>query len=236
MKKCNDIEDQILEKTKVALLYNQQKKALEVSLEYLEQELKSNIDDAYFALQMKQVSKREHDKITERIKALKVTLESLYSDVFKDDLVLDNIINEEDRENHNATKPEEEEEKTVSQSVDPLLESKKQLCEMFHELKISGKTQSSDGELAVVRLRFLLQQIALIYEKITKEYNLLVSKCHQIHQAESCLDNLRVDVLAHELAINQFLQIKVASKSKSEAKVLKVSRLCYVINYMSLMG
>lgn len=205
LKQCNDIEEQVIEKTRALFHDNQQKSALHLSMEYLEGEMNSCLDDAQFALQMKGVADRECIKLSKKIQSLKTALRSIHGYSFHEDELL-----------HEQENDENEPTEVCSQS-------KEQLRELLHELVLSRITHSSDGELAQIRLNVLVQQMVTLHDKISMEYNLLMSKCHQIHQLESTLNNLHTNTLTHELTMEHYLQNQVARKTKSEIKIQQVS-------------
>ena len=246
MKQLSLIEEELAEKRRLLFVYTQQKKALEVSIEHLERELKSSLEDARYALKMKQDSEKEISKYSEQIAALRMVLGPVSFDLLEEEEKDEErkngdgfdeeengekheneaISEENDMERHNLHEDTNEEQLTNSSDKERATQIssgyQKQLLELLRELIYSKSSQSSDSELASVRLRTLLQQINSMHNSIRKEYNLLVSKCHQINELDLSVGLLRLDGLIHELTMDHHLQSQVAIKTKSETKVLQV--------------
>ena len=238
MKHLSLIEDKIIEKRRLLSLYTQQRKALDVSMEHLETKLKSCLEDARYAVKMKKDAEGEIDKYSKQIQALKSVLGPLSSDIFEEkeegeDVDAEDEKGQERQEENNLpvgqdahTKEESNEEAVQSTSGSNSAGVQEQLLlDLMKELINSKDYQTSDSELASVRINSLLQQIEPIYESIDKEYNLLVSKCHQINELELSIGVLESEGLLHELTIDHHLQSQVAIKTKSETKVLRVSKV-----------
>ena len=198
LKSLSEIEEQIIEKTKLLILYNQQRRALEISVENLTKEMSNTIDDARYVLRMKTNARNETEKITKNIQALKDALKFFgYEQEFANDEEVEISFEAEDS-------------------------SKMQLCKMLNELIASKMSQKEDRDLAVTRLNSLLPQLKVNYEQLIKEHDLLISKNHQIYQLQLSIDLSQADCLTHELKIDHFLQEQVAIKTNSDAKVLQV--------------
>ena len=198
LKSLSEIEEQIIEKTKLLILYNQQRRALEISVENLTKEMSNTIDDARYVLRMKTNARNETEKITKNIQALKDALKFFgYEQEFANDEEVEISFEAEDS-------------------------SKMQLCKMLNELIASKMSQKEDRDLAVTRLNSLLPQLKVNYEQLIKEHDLLISKNHQIYQLQLSIDLSQADCLIHELKIDHFLQEQVAIKTNSDAKVLQV--------------
>lgn len=221
MKQLSLIEDKIIEKRRLLTLYTQQRKALDVSIEHLKTKLKSYLEDAHYALKMKKDAEGEIDKYSKQIQALKSVLGPLPSDIFEEKEEDVEVEDEKGQEKQEHTKEESNEGATESTSAG----AKQSLLDLMKELVRSKNYQTSDSELANVRINSLLQQIGSVYESIEKEYNLLVSKCHQINELELSIGLLESKGLLHELTIDHHLQSQVAIKTKSETKVLRVSEV-----------
>ena len=232
VKATQDIEEQISEKMRVLTLYYQQKKALEISMDFLKKELSELLDDIHYVMKMRAMSTEELVKSNRNVAALKIALRCLGCKETELEEVEE--INEEElkgevkgigRDCKEDTERIRNEEKGSDEEMDknPITQAKQNLQDLMHNLISSQTVHSEDYELAVTRLNTLVHQLMKSYEKLIKEFQLLLSKSRQVHQLQGVVGVMQVSTLTHALKIDHFLQGQVASKTKSDATVLQVS-------------
>ena len=232
VKATQDIEEQISEKMRVLTLYYQQKKALEISMDFLKKELPDILNDIRYVLKMRATSTEEQAKSNRNIAALKIALRCLgckeagleeEEEINKEES--EGEIKDMEKDNKEDIERVRNEEKGSGEEIDkdPIAQAKQNLQNIMHKLISSQTVHSEDHELAVTRLNTLLPQLMKSYEKLIKEFQLVLSKSQQIHQLQGVVGLMQVNTLSHTLKIDHFLQGQVASKTKSDAIVLQVS-------------
>lgn len=232
VKATQDIEEQISEKIRMLTLYYQQKKALEISMDFLKNELSDIVSDIHYVLKMRAKSTEEQTKSNRNIAALKIALRCLgckeagleeEEEINKEEL--EGEIKDVERDSKEDTERVRIDEKGSDEEIDkdPIIQAKQNLQDLMHKLISLQTVHSEDHELAVTRLNTLVPQLMKSYEKLIKEFQLLLSKSLQIHQLQEVVGLMQVSTLTHTLKIDHFLQGQVASKTKSDAIVFQVS-------------
>ena len=197
----------MLEKAKPLRAYELQRKVLELSINEVFKSLNANIEKVKEKSEKRNELKQNLNKITEEFKALEGAIKLF--DI------------------HETTKMDEvEKQETVRLAVSnqklTLANQQKLLCDILEEKR--RKSQSLQKNIATLNLEIkgITYEITQLRDSLTKEHQLLLSKCQQIHQIKGITGLLQAKINACGMKLDQVLQQKVAANSVFKSSVFQV--------------